>query len=103
MPQPEEPTNNGEVALNNGEVALGKGIVEPLEHLDTLLPPHPVSKIKTKHDKVTCGRKNTRFLEDHCPLGADLGDLSYYDIKLDSNVSNSLRKAMNKYDRLLNY
>ena len=57
----------------------------------------PKKKIVTKHDKTICGRKNTRFLEDHCALEANLGDLSYYDIKLDSNVSNSLRKRLDKY------
>jgi hypothetical protein len=47
--------------------------------------------IITKHDKTVCGRKNTKFLETNCCSKVNLGDLSYYDIKLSNRVCNSFK------------
>ena len=52
--------------------------------------------IITKHDKHLCAQKNTQFLDEHCPPNGDLGDLLYYDIELDSHVSNSLRQNLER-------
>jgi hypothetical protein len=52
--------------------------------------------ITTKHDKTKSGRKNTAFLDEHCPPNGDLGDLVYDDIELSGNVSNSLRQTLEK-------
>jgi len=52
--------------------------------------------IVTKHDKSLCGKKNTTFLDEHCPPNGDLGDLMYDEIELSGNVSNSLRQTLEK-------
>ena len=53
-------------------------------------------EIITKHNAKVCGRKNTKFLENNCSVYADIGDLSYYDIGLNENVCNSLKKDLDR-------
>lgn len=54
-------------------------------------------EIITKHNLEVCGRKNTKNLEKHCSVYADMGNLD--NVKLHGNVSNSLRKKLdNLYD-----
>lgn len=52
--------------------------------------------IITKHDKHLSGKKNTAFLDEHCPPNGDLGDLVYDDIELNGYIINSLRQKLEK-------
>jgi hypothetical protein len=58
------------------------------------LKPKPRRKIITKHDAKVCGRKNTKYLEKHYDDFDGLGDLSYYDIELSSQVRGSLHRNL---------
>lgn len=57
-------------------------------------------EIITKHNAAICAKKNTEFLERECSVYADIGDLSYYDIGLRENVSNSLKKDVDRMYRM---
>lgn len=52
--------------------------------------------IITKHDKSVTGKKNTQFLDQHCPPNGDLGDLLHDDVELSGYVINSLRQNLEK-------
>lgn len=72
-------------------------VLDPLEHGYLEEKYKNRKKIITKHDEKVCGKKNTTNLEYYCDDLDNLGDLSYYKIKLSSNVKNSLHKSLRKY------